>query len=334
MMSSRKTLALSLVIFSTLWSTLAWAHGKPSDKPHTTVETVPNVVVSIAPLHSLVAGVMEGLGEPKLLLKGNQTPHHYQLSPSDAQALAQANVVIYTSKKTEIYIPPLLAAIPERKPLTIEAMTIPGITLYPVAVKEGAPKGIPVSDMHFWLDPMNAIAFTQHIATILSEKDPDHKSFYAVNAKKQNERLKTLYQDTHTLLKSKAGKGGSLVASYASYHPVLQYFEKRYQIKPGLVITRTPESGATMSEMGALESAIKSGAVTCLFSEPQFSPKLLTKMADTYEQAHIHTLDPIGATLEPGATLYGELIRNMAGTISKCLKPTLKKEPAIAPAGN
>ena len=48
----------------------------------------PQIVVSIQPLHSLVAGVMKGVGAPYLLLKGRQSPHHFQLKPSDARVLA------------------------------------------------------------------------------------------------------------------------------------------------------------------------------------------------------------------------------------------------------
>jgi zinc transport system substrate-binding protein len=34
-----------------------------------------NVVVSIKPVHSLVAGVMQGVGEPVLLVKGTGSEH-------------------------------------------------------------------------------------------------------------------------------------------------------------------------------------------------------------------------------------------------------------------
>ena len=36
----------------------------------------PRVVVSIAPLHSLVAGVMQGVAEPAVLVTGGGSPHN------------------------------------------------------------------------------------------------------------------------------------------------------------------------------------------------------------------------------------------------------------------
>ena len=53
----------------------------------------PRVVVSIKPLHSLVAAAMDGVGEPLLLVKTSADPHSYTLKPSEAQALNAANLM-------------------------------------------------------------------------------------------------------------------------------------------------------------------------------------------------------------------------------------------------
>ncbi|MGA8771495.1 MAG: zinc ABC transporter substrate-binding protein, partial [Rhodomicrobium sp.] len=50
----------------------------------------PNVVVTIKPIHSLAAAILEGVAEPKLLLEGAASPHAYALKPSDAEALSRA----------------------------------------------------------------------------------------------------------------------------------------------------------------------------------------------------------------------------------------------------
>ncbi|MEE8545627.1 MAG: zinc ABC transporter substrate-binding protein, partial [Alphaproteobacteria bacterium] len=47
----------------------------------------PRVVVTIKPVHALVAAVMAGLGRPGLLIEGAASPHGYALRPSDARAL-------------------------------------------------------------------------------------------------------------------------------------------------------------------------------------------------------------------------------------------------------
>ena len=47
----------------------------------------PQVVVSIKPIHSLVASIMKGVGEPSLIVEGAASPHTYSLKPSNARAL-------------------------------------------------------------------------------------------------------------------------------------------------------------------------------------------------------------------------------------------------------
>jgi zinc transport system substrate-binding protein len=58
---------------------------------------VPNVAVDIAPVHSLVARVMEGVGEPSLIVAPGGSPHEYSLRPSEAAALQDADLVFWVS---------------------------------------------------------------------------------------------------------------------------------------------------------------------------------------------------------------------------------------------
>jgi zinc transport system substrate-binding protein len=56
---------------------------------------VPQVVTDIAPVHGLVSRVMDGVGEPTLLLPPGQSPHDYAMRPSDARKLQKAQVVFW-----------------------------------------------------------------------------------------------------------------------------------------------------------------------------------------------------------------------------------------------
>ncbi len=55
----------------------------------------PRVAVDIAPVHSLVARVMEGLGTPDLVVQSGASPHEYRLRPSEAAALQNADLVFW-----------------------------------------------------------------------------------------------------------------------------------------------------------------------------------------------------------------------------------------------
>lgn len=64
----------------------------------TAMADVPNVAVDIAPVHSLVARVMEGVGTPNLIVQTGASPHEYNLRPSEAAALQNADLVFWMGK--------------------------------------------------------------------------------------------------------------------------------------------------------------------------------------------------------------------------------------------
>ncbi|WP_147114566.1 zinc ABC transporter substrate-binding protein [Tateyamaria sp. syn59] len=61
----------------------------------TAMADVPRVAVDIAPVHSLVARVMDGVGTPDLVIPSGESPHGFSMRPSSAQALQDADVVFW-----------------------------------------------------------------------------------------------------------------------------------------------------------------------------------------------------------------------------------------------
>ena len=59
------------------------------------VADVPKVATDIAPVHSLVARVMQGVGEPGMVVPTGASPHHHAMRPSEALTLSQAEVVFW-----------------------------------------------------------------------------------------------------------------------------------------------------------------------------------------------------------------------------------------------
>jgi len=55
----------------------------------------PSVAVDIAPLHSLVSQVMGDVAKPALLIPAEASPHSYILRPSEAKALAKADLIFW-----------------------------------------------------------------------------------------------------------------------------------------------------------------------------------------------------------------------------------------------
>ncbi|MCR9127855.1 MAG: zinc ABC transporter substrate-binding protein [Rhodobacteraceae bacterium] len=55
----------------------------------------PRVAVDIAPVHALVAQVMQGVGAPDLVIPPGASPHDHRLRPSEARALDRADIVVW-----------------------------------------------------------------------------------------------------------------------------------------------------------------------------------------------------------------------------------------------
>ncbi|MGB2302020.1 MAG: metal ABC transporter solute-binding protein, Zn/Mn family, partial [Candidatus Puniceispirillaceae bacterium] len=62
------------------------------------------VVASIKPIHSLVSAVMQGVGEPSLLIEGAGSPHNYALKPSQAYELEKANLIFWIGHDLEAFL--------------------------------------------------------------------------------------------------------------------------------------------------------------------------------------------------------------------------------------
>ncbi|MCD2181599.1 metal ABC transporter solute-binding protein, Zn/Mn family [Rhizobium sp. GN54] len=71
----------------------------------------PNVVVSIKPIHSLVAAIMHGVGEPGLIVDGAASPHTYALKPSNAAALQDADLIFWVGHGLEAFLEKPLEAL-------------------------------------------------------------------------------------------------------------------------------------------------------------------------------------------------------------------------------
>jgi zinc transport system substrate-binding protein len=67
-------------------------------------QAAPDVVASVKPVHSLVAAVMKGVGEPALIVEGAGSPHTYSLKPSQARRLQDADIVFWIGHELEAFL--------------------------------------------------------------------------------------------------------------------------------------------------------------------------------------------------------------------------------------
>ena len=306
------------------------------------------VVTSIKPIHSLISYVMDGVGTPGLLVDGSSSPHTFQLKPSHATMLQEADIVFWIGEDLESFLEtPLESIAKDAKQVTL--MESEDIEMLKFREKnvfddhddhgdehddhdehgdehdehdEHEEHGDEHDehahhdghnhgefDIHFWLDPEIAKTIVQIAAKEMSEIDPANASKYEANAAKALNELDQLINDT----RGKINKD----ATYVVFHDAYQYFEQRFGIEVIGALTVNPEVLPGAKQLAEIREVIEHEGVNCLFSEPQFNPSIAETIAsDTGVKAAV--LDPLGAELEPGKDLYFDLLSDMASSFESC----------------
>lgn len=289
--------------------------------------SAPRVVADIAPVHSIVARVMDGAGAPELLLPPGASPHAYALRPSEAAALEAAEIVFWIGPA---YTPWLGDAVEN---LATDARRVPlqeaeGITL--LSVRDGGPfdahdhdhdeaeaehhHDTPSGtiDGHLWLDPLNATAIAATAASVLAGADPENAALYRKNAAAFADEMETLAEEVAARLAPVRDR------PFLVFHDAYQYFESRFDLPAAGSIALHDSDQPGPARMAGIRARVRDEGVVCAFAEPQFDPALLeTALEGT--GARRARLDPIGSGLEPGPALYPALIHALAEELATCL---------------
>ncbi|MDX2264220.1 MAG: zinc ABC transporter substrate-binding protein [Hyphomicrobiales bacterium] len=301
-----------------------------------------NVIATIAPIHSLAASVMQGVGEPKLLLQGGASAHTYAMKPSDAKALQDADIIVQVSETYETFLQKALKTLPQKAKIVTLA-TAPGMTLLPVRQGDGfeehdhghghkhdhdhkhghkhEAKGADkhghgdATDVHIWLDPVNAAAIVDALADAFGKAAPAHASTFAANAVATKDKLAALDVEVRSMLEPVRGK------PFIVFHDIVQYFEKRYGVSAVGSVTLTPERQPSAKRLAAVQAKVKALGAACAFAEPQFSSKVVEAITKA-TGARRGVLDEIGVGVEAGPGHYFEFIRANARNLRDCLSAT------------
>jgi zinc transport system substrate-binding protein len=282
----------------------------------------PLVVASIKPIESLVAGVMEGVGRPELLVPGNLSPHTYSLRPSDGRKLAGARLVFWIGPIYEGFLVKPLESL-AGKATIVRLMDAPGVEL--LAAREGGiwepdpdearghhhPSELEM-DGHLFLDPANAKAIVAAARDALAAADPADAARFTANAAAVTARLDAL--DAGLRQKLSAVKGRPFIV----FHDAYQYLERRYGLAGAGSVTVSPETKPGAKRVAEIRSTILERRARCIFAEPQFEPSLVTMLTGE-TGARSGVLDPLGADIPSGPDLYFTLLDRLADTLARCL---------------
>lgn len=290
----------------------------------------PAVLASIKPLHSLVAGVMDGIGAPQLLLEGAGSPHSYALRPSQAGALERADVVFWVGEDLEAFLARPLSALSEDAAV-VALSEVDGLRRLPTReagmwsgdeppkeergdgdAHEHAAHAHGAVDMHLWLDPRNGAVMAGAIAATLGAIDPERAAAYQANATRIGADLAEIDAELAAALAPVQER------PFVVFHDAYQYFEDRYGLNAVGSITVDPQRAPGAARLRQIRAELQKTDAACVFAEPQFRPALVETVT---EGTGVGTgvLDPLGADLAAGPEQYAQLLRGLADSLVDCL---------------
>ncbi|MFW8636987.1 zinc ABC transporter substrate-binding protein [Cribrihabitans pelagius] len=317
---------------------------------------VPRVAADILPVHGLVARVMQGLGEPDLVVPPGASPHGYAMRPSEARALNQAGVVFWLGEPLTPWLTDALSEL-AADAAQVELIEAPGTrvmearggTLF-AHHDEGHGEGhtgdhADDEDLHSGDD---------------GHEDDEHKDAHGGDGGEPTHAHAHAGADPHAWLlpenaiawldviaaelaaadpanaeayAANAAAGKAEIAATAEevsaalapvreravivFHDAYQYFEAGFGLRTAGAIALSDAASPSPARIAELRDAAGDLGVACVFSEPQFNPGLVAAVAEG-TGAGTAVLDPMGSHLEPGAQFYPALLRDLGQAVAGC----------------
>ena len=305
-----------------------------------------SVIVTIKPLHSLVAGVIGDTGKVELLVDGAVSPHHMQLKPSQIKSMQEAHIIFYIDDSFETFLTHIFDILPDD---VLKVSMVDNAELMLLPYRKGTDWEVHDHhgnehdahdhhaddhdahdhhadehkahdeheahenyDMHVWLDPKNAQKMVALIADTLSAVHPEHRDTYKANAQGLMKKIDRLNVELKTELSPIQNK------PFIVFHDAYQYFEHAYGLNGvGSIIFEGSESLSPVRIKSVREKLQRTGA-TCVFSEPQFPARPIQTIAEGFD-IKVSVLDPLGAELPNDENLYFGLLDDLAHNLTQCL---------------
>ncbi len=318
---------------------------------------VPQVVADIAPVHSLVARVMDGVGEPALIMQQGASPHEYSLRPSEAQALQDADLVFWVGAGLSPWLEGGIATLASDADAT-ELMESAGTI-------ELESRNNALFEKHVHADDEDHDDHDEHADEGHDEHaDEDHgdeghedhegedDDHYDHAHGKHDPHAWLSPNNAMTWLNLIAGQlsaadpenAGAYFTNAAAgrveieaaiadanailepvrggqfivFHDAYQYFENDFDFYAAGAISLSDASDPSPARIAEIQARIADEGIDCVFTEPQFNPGLVATVLDGTD-AQTGIMDPLGSDLELGTAFYPQLIRNLSTSLAGCM---------------
>ena len=252
-----------------------------------------SVVATTMPVADFARQVGGARVEVTGLLDAEAEPHKYEPTPSDADAVARADLVISNGAGLDGWLDGLLEQVGAYAP-RVEAAE--GIALLPTEEK-----GFP-GDPHVWHDPKAAARMVDNVAAGLTRVDSAGRAVYRRRAAALRRRIERMAATISASFAAIPPERRDLVTS----HDAFGYFARAYDVNViGSVLPAvTTEAEPSAQQIDALLNEIRAEGVRTIFTEEGVEPRLERRVAEEAD-ARVSTslyADALGA---PGSGATG-----------------------------
>jgi zinc transport system substrate-binding protein len=266
------------------------------------------IVASIFPISSISAEIGGDKVEVITLVPSGADPHHFDLTPTDARALNDADAVFMIGGHFDGWL--AAGSVAETGPCLV-------IELY----KAFEDSLIRVGDdfnPHFWLDPLIGKSIGEIIAMALSTMDLSDREYFSRRLAAFGARCDSL----NAAARVRLGRAG--FKEFVSVHPAWTYFARRYGLKEAGVLEVTAEQEPSARHIAQVIRVMSETPVKFILTE-EFSNPVLAKGVASETGARIITLDPLGGADRPGRSTYFQLLDYNVSMIERGSMPAGRK---------
>ena len=246
------------------------------------------VVASFSILGNMVSHIAGDNVELKVLVGPNGDAHEYQPAPTDAKALAEANLVVVNGLGLEGWFDRLVSS----SGYTGQVVTAShGIA--PLEMKEGGQKH---SDPHAWQNLAGGMVYVVNIRDALIKIDGKHADEYRANTEKYIAELDALDRWVREQISTVPMEKRNVI----SMHDSFGYFAEAYGVFFFAPVGLSTEAQPSAADIARLEDQVRGQKITAVFLENMTDSRLM-KQLEKDAGAHI------------GGTLYSDALSTPDG---------------------
>ncbi|GLO61436.1 zinc ABC transporter substrate-binding protein [Vibrio sp. MACH09] len=279
-----------------------------------------NIVASIKPLQLIALEITEGVTTPELLISSTASPHDYALKPSDVKKVMQADLVIWFGAELESFLPKVMAkqnnslALSDADNITFHYYSDQGEghSSHGHDSHDGHDHGDEGRDPHIWLGPKQAKQSAKVIAEKLVQLDPDNAALYQANLSSFIASVDNKVLDIEHRVSPYQSVG------FFVFHDGYGYFEKQFGLNKVGYFTLSPERKPGAKTLIQIQSELKSGHASCVFTEPQFKPSIVKSVTRGTDVA-VGELDPLATDIDAVSGGYVLFLDTLSQQYIDCL---------------